>query len=274
MGSARVLFEIGSGVSLRELRTRLSLDPGYLSRIIRSLEDEGLVRLSAHPEDGRLRVAELTPAGRAELAEQDRRANGVAEGLLGNLAEGQRRELAAALGTAQRLLRLAAVTVQVVDPLSAGARSCLAAYVAELRERFPEGFEETDLVEPREVQGEAGVFLVAYEDGCPVGCGALRTDEPGAGEIRHLWVAAGARGSGVGRRLLTELEEQAADRGFETVRLGTHRALNEAIHMYRTSGYVEIPQYGHDSHADYCFEKRGLQTRDRMGHADQTGLIR
>lgn len=259
LGSARVLFEIGSGVSLRELRARLSLDPGYLSRIIRSLEDEGLVRLSAHPDDGRLRVAELTAAGRAELAEQDRRANGVADDLLGKLADGQRRELAAALGTAQRLLRLAAVTVQAVDPLSAAARGCLAAYVAELRERFPEGFEETDLVQPREVQGEAGVFLVAYEDECPVGCGALRTGEPGTGELRHLWVAAGARGLGVGRRLLSELEQQAAGRGFETVRLGTHRVLTEAIHMYRTSGYAEIPQYGDDSHNHHWFEKRRLR---------------
>ena len=100
----------------------------------------------------------------------------------------------AALGAAQRLLRLAAVSVQAVDPLSADARSCLAAYVAELRERFPEGFDEADLVQPQEVQGDAGVFLVAYEEGCPVGCGALRALEPGAGEIRHVWVAAGTRG--------------------------------------------------------------------------------
>ena len=118
LGAARVLFEVGSGMSLRELRTRLGMDPGYLSRIIRSLENEGLVRVSAHLGDGRLRVARLTPAGEAELAEQDRRANGVAEGLLGALAEGQRRELMAALGTAQRLLRLAAVSLQAVDPAS------------------------------------------------------------------------------------------------------------------------------------------------------------
>jgi hypothetical protein len=102
------------------------------------------VRVSADPGDGRLRVAELTPAGEAELAEQDRRANDVAEGLLGTLAEGQRRELVAALGTAQRLLCLGAVSMQVTDPASADARGCLAAYVAELRERFPEGFDKAD----------------------------------------------------------------------------------------------------------------------------------
>jgi DNA-binding MarR family transcriptional regulator/GNAT superfamily N-acetyltransferase len=256
LGAARVLFEIGSGVSLRELRTRLGLDPGYLSRIIRSLEDEGLIRVTAHPDDGRLRVAELTPAGEAEVAEQDRRATGVAEGLLGTLAEGQRRELVTALGAAQRLLRLAAVSVQVVDPVSADARGCLAAYVAELRERFPEGFEEADLVQPQEVLGDAGVFLVAYEDGRPVGCGGLRALEPGAGEIRHVWVAAGTRGLGVGRRLLAGLEREAAAREFGVVRLSTHGALTEAIRMYRSSGYTEIPPYGQEPHAHYWFEKR------------------
>jgi DNA-binding MarR family transcriptional regulator/GNAT superfamily N-acetyltransferase len=256
LGAARVLFEIGSGVSLRELRTRLGLDPGYLSRIIRSLEDEGLLRVSADPGDGRLRLAELTPAGEAELDEQDRRANDVAEGMLGSLADGQRRELADALKTAQRLLRLAAVSVQVADPGSADARGCLAAFAAEVGERFPEGFGQADLVQPQELRGDAGVFLVAYEDGCPVGCGGLRTLSPGTGEIRHMWVAAGARGLGVGRRLLAGLEREASTRGFEVVRLGTHRVLTEAVQMYRNTGYAEIGQYGHDPHTHYWFEKR------------------
>jgi DNA-binding MarR family transcriptional regulator/ribosomal protein S18 acetylase RimI-like enzyme len=256
LGAARVLFEIGSGVSLRELRSRLDLDPGYLSRIIKSLEDEGLVRVTAHPDDGRLRVAELTAAGRAELAEQDRRANAVVEVLLGALTEERRRELVAALAAAQRLLRLAAVSVRVVDPRSADARGCLAAYVAELRQRFPEGFDEADLVRPEEVQGDAGVLLVAYEDGSPVGCGALRVYEPGAGEIRHMWVATWVRGLGVGRGLLTRLEDEAATRGLEVIRLGTHPALTEAIQMYRGTGYTEIPRYGQDPHAQRWFEKR------------------
>jgi GNAT superfamily N-acetyltransferase len=179
--------------------------------------------------------------------------------LLGALGDGQRRELAAALASAQRLLRLAGVSVQAVDPLSADARGCLAAYAAELRERFPEGFAETDLARPQELQGDTGVFLVAYEDGRPVGCGALRTLEPGTGEIRHMWVAAGARGLGVGRRLLTALEGEAAARGLGTVRLGTHRALTEAVQMYRSSGYATIPQYGQDPHTHLWFEKRQHQ---------------
>jgi GNAT superfamily N-acetyltransferase len=160
------------------------------------------------------------------------------------------------LTTGQRLLRLASIRVQVADPASDDARHCLAAYVAELRERFPEGFDQSDLVQPREVRGDAGVFLVAREDGSPMGCGALRALTPVTGEIRHMWVDTGARGLGVGRRLLAELEREASARRFEVVRLGTHPVLIEAIQMYRDSGYAQISRYGDDPHAHYWFEKR------------------
>jgi DNA-binding MarR family transcriptional regulator/GNAT superfamily N-acetyltransferase len=256
LGAARVLFEIGSGTSLRDLRTRLDLDPGYLSRIVRSLEQDGLVQVSAHPDDGRSRVARLTPAGAAELEEQSRRANVAAQEILNVLSDEQRSELVTALETAQRLLRLAAVRITPVDPASSDARDCLAAYVAELRQRFPEGFDAADLVRPDEVRGEAGAFLIAYEDGVPLGCVALRILEPGVGEIRNLWVATEARGLGLGRTVLAQAEREAAERGLAVVRLGTHPALTEALQMYRTSGYAEIPQYAREAHASYFFEKR------------------
>jgi DNA-binding MarR family transcriptional regulator/GNAT superfamily N-acetyltransferase len=259
LGSARLLFEIGSGASLRDLRTRLGLDAGYLSRLIRGLEREGLVRMVVPPHDGRLRVAQLTPEGRAELAEQDRRANDVAADLLGGLSAGQRAEVTGAIRSAARLLRLSAITIEVADPAGADARGCLAAFAAEIDGRFPEGFDPADLVAPGEVRGQAGAMLVAYEEGAPVGCGALRTLEPGVGEIRHVWVAGTARGLGLARRLVSDLERQAATRDLNVIRLGTHRALTEATQLYRTSGYAEIPAYGAVAHTHLWFEKRLAQ---------------
>jgi len=256
LGEARLLFEIGDGVSLRELRSRLTLDAGYLSRMVRALEAQGLVRVSVHPEDSRLRLAELTPAGRVEVKEQNRRANGLAEGLLAGLGDTQRAELTAALGTAQRLLRLAAITVERVDGASPDARTCLAAYAADIDARFPEGFDPASLVRPVEVSGAAGAFLVAYEEGRPVGCGALRTLEPGVGEIRHVWVHPDARRLGLARRILAGLERQAAAHGHDVVRLDTHAALTEAQAMYRASGYTEIPRYDDNVYAAHWFEKR------------------
>src|SRR5919204_4289931 len=70
LGESRVLHEIGPhGADLRELRARLGLDSGYLSRLVQSLASAGLVTLSAGPDDERVRRAQLTPAGRAEVEE-------------------------------------------------------------------------------------------------------------------------------------------------------------------------------------------------------------
>jgi DNA-binding MarR family transcriptional regulator/ribosomal protein S18 acetylase RimI-like enzyme len=256
LGQARLLYEIGDGVSLRELRGRLGLDAGYLSRMARTLQAQGLVRTSVHPEDSRLRLAELTPAGHVEVKEQNRRANALAESLLGGLSEAQRGELSAALGTARRLLRLAAITIERVDGGSRDALACLDAYAADIDARFPEGFDPTALVRPEEVSGTAGAFLVAYEEGRPVGCGALRTLEPGVGEIRHVWVHPDARRLGLARRLLDGLEQQAVERGLGVVRLDTHAVLTEAQAMYRACGYAEIPRYDENVYAAHWFERR------------------
>ncbi|MFD3498538.1 GNAT family N-acetyltransferase [Streptomyces sp. NPDC058676] len=259
LGEARLLFEIHestSGASLRELRTRLGLDAGYLSRMAKTLEAQDLVRTSVHPDDNRLRRVELTPAGRAEVAEQNRRAGALVAGLLQGLAPGQRTELTGALATAQRLLRLAAITVALVPGASPDARTCLDAYAADIDARFPEGFDRSALVRPEEVSGDAGAFFVAYEESRPVGCGALRRLEPGAGEIRHVWVHPDARRLGLARRLLAALEGEAAARGFDVVRLDTHAALTEAQAMYRACGYREIPRYDDNVYAAHWFEKR------------------
>ncbi|MFD5241498.1 GNAT family N-acetyltransferase [Streptomyces tendae] len=262
LGEARLLFEIaetaerGPGVPLRDLRTRLGLDAGYLSRMVKALEAQGMVRLGTHPDDSRMRTVEPTDAGRAEVAEQNRRADALVSGLLRGLAPDQRLRLTDAVATAQRLLRLAAVTVVPVDALTADARACLDAYAADLDARFPEGFDPADLVGPGEVSGDAGAFLVAYEEGRPVGCGALRRTEPGVGEIKHVWVHADARRLGLARRLLDALEAEAAARGLAVVRLDTHPALIEARTMYERAGYTEIPAYSDHVYAGHWFEKR------------------
>lgn len=256
LGEARLLFEIGDGTSLRALRVRLGLDAGYLSRMAKALEAQGMVRITVHPDDNRLRMVGLTPAGRIELKEQNRRANALAAGLLAELDPGQQERLTEAMDTARRLLRLAAITVELVGGAAPDARACLDAYAADLDARFPEGFDKSDLVRPEEVSGDAGAFFVAYEEGRPVGCGALRRLKPRVGEIRHVWVHADARRLGLARRLLAALEGEATARGFDVIRLDTHAALTEAQAMYRASGYTEIPAYVDHVYADHWFEKR------------------
>ncbi|MCI3276037.1 bifunctional helix-turn-helix transcriptional regulator/GNAT family N-acetyltransferase [Streptomyces cylindrosporus] len=259
LGEARLLFEIAEspgGVSLRDLRGRLGLDAGYLSRMAKALESQGLVRLSAHPEDNRLRMIETTPTGLTEVKEQNRRANALAAGLLDTLTPAQRDQLIEAMTTSQRLLRLAAITVERVDAATPDARACLDAYAADIDARFPEGFDKSDLVSPEEVSGEAGAFYVAYEEARPIACGALRRLEQGVGEIRHVWVHEQARRLGLARRILEALEQEALTRGLTVVRLDTHATLTEAQAMYRACGYTEIPPYVNHVYADHWFEKQ------------------
>ncbi|MGD0558018.1 MAG: helix-turn-helix domain-containing GNAT family N-acetyltransferase [Streptosporangiaceae bacterium] len=257
LGEARLLFEIGAtGADLRDIRARLDLDAGYLSRMLRSLQDDGLVVVRPHPEDNRVRVAELTPAGQREVAEQNERARSAVGSILEPLDAEERAEVIAAMETVRRRLRLAGISVGVIDSLSPVARHCLDAYADELDSRFPGGFDQADLVPPADARGKRGAFVVAREHEKAVGCGVIRTMEPGVGEIRHVWVAPSARRIGLGRRLLAELERQALARNLDIVKLDTHRVLTEAIAMYRACGYAEIPSYTEHVYADFWFEKR------------------
>ena len=139
--------------------------------------------------------------------------------------------------------------------------ACLRQHAAELAVRFPEGYDESALIAP----GSTESFLLAREAGVPIGCVAwcLVPWGPGSGaapssgfaEVRHLWVAASARGLGVGRRLLARVEAEAAGRGIGLVRLGTHPALTEAIALYRSSGYREIPPYDSSPYNRLAFER-------------------
>ncbi|MFJ5261349.1 GNAT family N-acetyltransferase [Streptomyces sp. NPDC088387] len=255
LGEARLLFEIGDGVSLRELRARLGLDAGYLSRLAKALQTQGVVRLSVHPDDSRLRMIELTAAGHVEVKEQNRRADALVTTVLGGLSAAQRIRLTESMETTRRLLRLAAITVTPVDGASPDARAGLAAYAADLDARFPEGFDPADLVRPEEVSGDAGTFLVAHEETHLVGCGGLRRLAPGIAEIKHVWVHGNARRLGLARRLLTTLESESLRRGWTTVRLDTHEVLTEAQEMYRSAGYREIPAYSEHVYAGHWFEK-------------------
>ncbi|MEQ4305777.1 MarR family winged helix-turn-helix transcriptional regulator [Plantactinospora sp. B6F1] len=255
LSEARLLYEIGAGAALRDLRGRLGWDSGYLSRSLRSLEGQGLVQLRTAETDGRVRIAELTAAGTAELAELDRRSTAAAAELLAPLTGTQRAELIAAQRRTRRLLRLATVTIEGMGADSAAARECLTGYAAELSHRFPEGYDSRALADPAELGGTGGAFLVAHEQGRPVGCGGIRTLGPGVAELCHLWVHGDARGLGLGRRLLAELERQAVTRGLHTVRLGTHRSLPEAAALYRSAGYREIPAYGDSPYNQVCFER-------------------
>src|SRR3954469_24263521 len=105
LGEARLLWEIGDdSCELRTLRARLTLDSGYLSRSIRSLEDAGLVTVIPSPADRRTRVARLTRKGQRERRLLDQRSDDLAQSLLEPLNATQRQRLIEAMQTVDRLL--------------------------------------------------------------------------------------------------------------------------------------------------------------------------
>jgi DNA-binding MarR family transcriptional regulator/GNAT superfamily N-acetyltransferase len=258
LGQARLLWEIGPGGSdIRELRSRLDLDSGYLSRMLRSLVNDGLVAVEVNEADGRVRTARLTGAGLAERAELDRRSDDAAAALLGSLTARQRSRLGAAMAEVERLLVASAVQITVCEPRHPHARYCVRAYVSELSDRFDDGFDLARSISAadHEMTPPAGLFLVATLHAEPVGCGALKFHPDAPAEIKRMWVAPAARGLGLGARLLTELEERAAASGVRTLRLETNRALGEAIRMYRAAGYREVAPFNDEPYAHHWFEK-------------------
>jgi DNA-binding MarR family transcriptional regulator/N-acetylglutamate synthase-like GNAT family acetyltransferase len=258
LGASRLLFEIGTeGVAIRELRARLGLDSGYTSRLLRSLEAEGLVHTGPAPEDARVRHVTLTRAGRKELAVLNRLSDEAAAARIEPLSPSQREALASAMETVERLLLSTEVRLEVQQPTSRDARYCLARYFEELAVRFDTGFDEGRAIPARaeEMTPPRGYFLVASVSGEPVGCGGIKCHAT-YGEIKRMWVKGTSRGLGIGKRILHRLEELARERGLPVVRLETNKSLIEAQSLYRRMGYREIPAYNDEPYAHHWFEKR------------------
>jgi ribosomal protein S18 acetylase RimI-like enzyme len=258
LGQARLLWEIGpDGGDVRLLRARLDLDSGYLSRLLRALEDDGLVVVEQNGADGRVRTARLTSGGLAERAVLDGLADEAAGSILGALSGRQRGRLVTAMAEVERLLTASAVEVAGCDPRHPDARASLWAYFGELQRRFDSGFDAARSLTAGddELTPPAGLLLVARLHGEPVGCGGVRIHGDGAADIKRMWVAPEVRGLGLGRRLLTELEAHAAASGVRTVRLETNGTLDEAIALYRSAGYREVPAFNDEPYAHHWFEK-------------------
>lgn len=257
-GASRILWHIGhDGADVRELRARLDLDSGYMSRVLRLLQRQRLITIDSHARDARVRRVKLTIAGRSECAEIDRRSNDAAWAVLEPLNEKQRRRLIAAMHEVERLLLPSAVRFDVENPKSADARWCLEHYFAELKVRFSGGFDHAKSLysDAGTFAPPSGAFIIARLGGKPVGCGAIIFLKKKTAYFKRMWLAPDVRGNGLGRRLLAELERVARKSGATNTCLETHRSLREAIALYRSSGYREVAPFNDEPYADYWFQK-------------------
>ncbi|CAN5861874.1 helix-turn-helix domain-containing GNAT family N-acetyltransferase [soil metagenome] len=258
LGPSRLLFEVGAtGARVVELRRRLGLDSGYLSRMLRQLEHDDLVRVSPDTVDGRQRTVTLSPAGRREWQRLDRRSDEVARQLMEPLSARRRAELASALATAEHLLRAATVDIDVADPTSAAAQAALDRYFRELDVRFSSGFDADAGGDDERgaMRAPAGAFLLVRSDDATLGCGGLQRLDDRTAEIKRMWIQPDWRGLGLGGLLLARLEAAARGLGRSRVVLDTNETLTEAITMYERAGYHPIDRYNDNPYAHHWFAK-------------------
>jgi GNAT superfamily N-acetyltransferase len=163
---------------------------------------------------------------------------------------------------------LITITEEPYDGAVAGA--LVQALLVELNERYADDVAEdhpdapTDddylaEVTPELVRPPKGAFLVAWLDGEPAGCGAVKPLDSDAsiGEIKRMFTVPAARRRGVSRALLVALEGRAAELGYDCLQLETGLAQPEAMALYESHGWHRITPYGHYKHSpqSVCFAK-------------------
>ncbi len=151
------------------------------------------------------------------------------------------------------------VELDVVDPASERARVVRRAYLTDIRTALGQGLVGVDgqaAAVDLDLAPPGGAFWVAARGGVDVGCVGGRALDAATVEVKRLYVAPTARGSGLGRRLLAHVEAWARARGAQRVVLDTARGLVAASALYRASGYAEVAPYNANPHAELWFGKR------------------
>ena len=153
--------------------------------------------------------------------------------------------------------------VREVDATSPDAAALMLSLDADLQARYPGAVIHG--IDADAFGSAGGIFLVGYEQGRAVACGALRPGADGILEVKRMFVDARARRRGHARAMLDALEQRARDAGAGVIRLETGDGQPEAIALYQAAGYQRIPCYGEyaGSPHSHCFEKR-LPAIDRV----------
>ena len=254
---ARVLFELGRSAETDMLRLRheLRIDAGYLSRIVKRFERDGLVETTSSAADGRRRVLRLTDRGRDAFEDLDARSTAQATSLQSGLAEEDRRRLVGAMATIRGLLDPQSVPrAIVIRPMIVGDFGWVvhrhgALYA--LEDGWDETFEAlvarvvAEYVDKRDPSRESA--WIAEVDGAPVGCVFCVKETEDMARLRLLLVEPSARGQGIGKRLVSECIGFAKRAGYSQVTLWTNDVLVAARRIYEAAGFRLVKEEPHHS---------------------------
>jgi DNA-binding MarR family transcriptional regulator/GNAT superfamily N-acetyltransferase len=259
---ARVLYELGDRevVEVADLRRDLDIDAGYLSRLLSRLEEQALVTRERSQDDGRRQRVRLTDDGAAAFAELDRRSAAEIGELLDGLGEERRQRLVAAMQVIAGLLdddprADGAVVLRAPNPGDYGW--IVHRHGAQYAEEY--GWDETfealvarivaDYAEHHDPRREAA--WIAEVDGEPAGCVLCVRKDDATAQLRLLLVDPGARGRGIGGRLIDECLRFARRAGYEQIVLWTNDVLHDARRLYERAGFELVESgahhaFGHD----------------------------
>lgn len=261
LAEARVIFELAQRdrTEVTELRRSLDLDAGYLSRILARFAADGLITRERSTSDGRRQIVALSDSGRAAFSVLDSRSAEDVGALLGRLTAEQQRRLIGAMETIRDLLgatpKPPAVELRPLAPGDVGWVVHRHGVLYAEEYGWDETFEAlvarilADYVDNRDPRRESA--WIAEVDGAPVGCVfCMRHDEETA-QLRLLLVEPGARGSGVGGRLVEECIRFARQAGYRRMMLWTNDVLTDARRLYERAGFTLAKEekhhsYGHD----------------------------
>jgi GNAT superfamily N-acetyltransferase/DNA-binding MarR family transcriptional regulator len=246
LSTVRVLHLIRpEGTDVADIRRKLGFDAGLLSRLLRSLGDEGLIAITPDATDRRHRVARLTDKGAAEWEIYEALGQQKARQVF-DRAGSRQEALIAAMDLIATIMLRDDVQIREADPDDPAALSCVSRYYDLLRSSVPGVTPlmlSLPLSDPDHYRPPEGAFLVAWSDDLPVGCVSIRPLQPGMAEVKRLWVDPDARGQGLGRRLMRAIETRGRELGYTRARLDSNTALADAIALYRSDGWTEIDPY-------------------------------
>lgn len=252
---ARVIYELDrdAELSMPELRARIGLDAGYLSRLVSRLERHGLLAKRRSSDDGRIQLLRLTAAGAQQRAVLDARSAEQVGALLEPIAEDRRDELVDAMHAVTGALGIGTGPDRVrLRPLEGGDIGWILQRHGVLFPReygWGPGFEAliarvlADFVTVRDVPGNAG--WIAELGGRRAGSILCVGVDDRVAKLRLLLVEPGARGYGIGARLVDECIAFARQSGYEELVLWTMDVLVHARPIYERAGFELVDSASH-----------------------------
>jgi DNA-binding MarR family transcriptional regulator/GNAT superfamily N-acetyltransferase len=259
LAEARVLYELAhrEGATASEIGKEVELDSGYLSRILRSFEARGLIVKTRSERDGRRSLIDLTQQGGEAFATLDERSRDAIAKLLTGVREEDRRRLVAAIQQIETLLggRSKSRTPYLLRSHRPGDMGWVVHRHAVLyaqEYRFDERFEAlvADVVAQflRNYNPRREQCWIAEKDNELVGSIFLVRESDTIAKLRLLLVEPGARGLGIGRRLVEECIGFARQAGYRSIILWTQSVLTAARLIYEQAGFRRIRE---ETHSDF-----------------------